>query len=71
MRQLGEDDLPHRQLDRRARARHHQDHQLAHQAADGPAQEARRADLGVAQHPEQLAVSRQRLGQKRETVSNV
>ena len=65
MGQLGQNDLPHRQLDGRPRARHHQDRRGADQAADRPAQNASRADLRVTEHAEELAIARQRLGQKR------
>ncbi len=57
MRQLGKDDFPHGQLDRRARARHDEDDPITDQSSDGPAQEASRADLGIAQHAKQLAIA--------------
>ena len=63
--QLGEDDLAHRQLHRRAGAGHDQDDGGPHEPADRPAQQAGRADLGVAEHPEELAEAGQGLAQER------
>lgn len=61
---LGQNDFVHGKLDGRARAGHDEDDKLANEPADGSAQDAGRADLGVAEHAKELSIAWQRFGEK-------